>query len=112
MPKLQIDFRTRHGRQVKALSAAYEQALGGQISEVQRAAVSRAAMLTAIAEDLQARRLSGEPVAIDELVRADSTARRAIRDLGIKPGQAAPRETIRERLIREAQERANANNVT
>ncbi len=112
MPDLSLDYRSRKGRRVRQLAAAYKQALGGVLSPVQEAGVIRAAMLTAVAEDLQARRLAGEPIAIDDLVRADSTARRAVRDLNIKPGAGATRETIRERLIREAQERANAHNVT
>lgn len=38
-----------------------------------------------MAEDLQHRQLSGEAIDIDLLVRADSTARRAVRDLGLRP---------------------------
>jgi hypothetical protein len=112
MSRLNLDFRTKKGRRVRHLVSAFKQALGGNLSPVQEAAVIRAAMLTAVAEDLQARRLRGEAIAIDDLVRADSTARRAVRDLNIKPGAGPPRETIRERLIREAQERARADNIT
>jgi hypothetical protein len=86
-PRKALDMRTRNGRRVKALTAAYTEALGSNLSPVQQAAVARAAFLTTIAEDLALQRLRGEPVDIDSLVRADSTARRATRDIGLRPPQ-------------------------
>jgi hypothetical protein len=80
-----IDFKSRAGRRVKQLTGIYSSALGPGLSDVQRTDVQRAARLMAISEDAQLRRLRGDPVDLDELVRCDSTARRAVRDLGLRP---------------------------
>jgi hypothetical protein len=57
---------------------------GTGITEAQRQAVGRAAMLTAIAEDLAARRLMDASIAIDDIVRAEGAARRAVQDLRVE----------------------------
>jgi hypothetical protein len=85
-----LDGRTRNGRRVKTLTAIYASALGPNLSAVQASDVARAARLMALSEDLQLRRLNGdEAIDVDALVRADSTARRAVRDLGLQPAREA-----------------------
>jgi hypothetical protein len=96
-PRKAIDFRTRNGRRVKQLTGIYSSALGPGLSDVQRQDVARAARLMAISEDAQLRRLRGESVDLDELVRCDSTGRRAVRDLGLRP----PHELEAARTFRE-----------
>jgi hypothetical protein len=45
---------------------------------MQRAQIERAAMFTAIAEDLAARQLAGSRVCLDEVLRAEGVSRRAV----------------------------------
>jgi hypothetical protein len=96
-----LDRRTRAGRRASELVRAFETELGGteRLRPGQYEAVRRAAALSAIADDFQARRLAGQPVDVTELVKVCNLARRAVLDLGIKPtGQAAPHVPLRERL--------------
>jgi hypothetical protein len=88
-----LDGRTTAARRAGALVATFEAELGGELTGAQRLAVHNAAALTAIAEDAQARRLAGDTsITLDDLVRATSAARRAVRDLGLdrKREPAAP----------------------
>jgi hypothetical protein len=80
----ELDGRTTAARRAGALVATFEAALGGQLTGAQRLAMHNAAALTAIAEDAQAKRLAGDTtITLDDLVRATSAARRAVRDLGL-----------------------------
>jgi hypothetical protein len=64
-------------------------------------------MLAALAEDLAARRLAGQPVSFDELLRVEGVAKRAIRAvLAECPPQ--PRGLLRARARWEAAEQAKA----
>jgi hypothetical protein len=58
---------------------------GGTIDPMTSAAIRRAAELSTIAADLRARRLRGEAVDVDQLIKIENAARRAVIDLGIKP---------------------------
>lgn len=85
--------RSRAGRRAAELMAQFEAALGGDLTATQQLAIERAATLTALTEDAQVRRLAGDrTITLDELVRIDNAARRAVRDLGIKPGAARSTE--------------------
>jgi hypothetical protein len=76
--------------------------LGGNITGAQRAAIERAATLTALAEDAQARRLAGDSsVSLEDLVRIDNAAMRAVKQLGLKPA-AAPKPSLAEHLASRA----------
>jgi hypothetical protein len=77
-----LDKRSRAGRRAAQLMRQFEVALGGNLTDGQRLAVSRAAVMTAIAEDARVRRLNGAPdVTLDDLVRLDGAANRAVRAL-------------------------------
>jgi thioesterase domain-containing protein len=85
-----IDGRTIAARRARELARGFEAELGGSLSVSRRLAVERAAALVAIAEDAQARRLASDPaVSLEDLVRIDNTAVRAVRLLGLKPTPAA-----------------------
>jgi hypothetical protein len=78
-----LDGRTHAARRAAALAEMFSAELG-QLTPAQQIAVQNAAALAAIAEDAQARRLAGDPtISLDDLVRAVSAARRAVRDLGL-----------------------------
>jgi hypothetical protein len=92
-------------------AATFEAALGGPLTEPQRLAVANAAALSAIAEDAQARRLAGDDVSLDDIVRYTSAARRAVRDLGLdnRKREPDPGPTLAEHLARRAAERAGGS---
>jgi hypothetical protein len=74
-----LDHRTRASKRACALAAELAAGFGAEITRMQLQAVERAAVLCAIAEDLATRRLAGQPVPMDELLRAEGVARRAVR---------------------------------
>ena len=78
-----IDGRTRSGRRARELARQFERALGNDLTDGQRLAIARAATLTAIAEDRRTRALAGEPVLLDDLVRIENLASRAVKALGL-----------------------------
>jgi hypothetical protein len=81
-----LDRRTRASRRAAALAEAFAAEIGSQISDSLRIRIETAAALSVIAEDAQTRRLAGDSsISLDDLVRAASAARRALRDIGIKP---------------------------
>ena len=87
-----IDGRTRAGKRARAIAAELEAGFGGEATAVQRQSIGRAAVLCALAEDLGARRLAGQPVSLDELLRVEGVAKRAIRavlaECPVKPARA------------------------
>jgi hypothetical protein len=88
-----LDRRTRASRRAAALAEAFAAEIGGQITDSLRIRIETAAALSVIAEDSQTRRLAGDSsVSLDDLVRAVSAARRALRDIGIRPN--AKREQL------------------
>jgi hypothetical protein len=66
-------------------------------------------MLTALSEDLLARRLAGQPVSFDELLRAEGCAKRAIRAVLAErpepppPPRFSPMKALREEAARKTQ---------
>jgi hypothetical protein len=77
-----LDGRTAAVRKVRGILRTLQAELGHKPSNVQRAAMERAAAMMAIAEDARARILAGDPsVSMTDVTRADNCARRAMRDL-------------------------------
>jgi hypothetical protein len=70
--------------------------------------LDRAAMLTALSEDLLARRLAGQPVSFDELLRSEGCAKRALRAVLAErpepptPPRFSPMKVLREEAARKA----------
>lgn len=83
-----IDRRTRLARRVAELSGLFFDALGGErsVNAVTAAAVGRASSLVACAELARCAFMAGEGN-IDDVVRAENAADRAVRRLGIAPGR-------------------------
>jgi hypothetical protein len=73
-----LDGRSLAYRRARAIATELAAGFGAQITKVQRQAVERAAVLCALAEDLSVRRLAGQPVPLDHLLRAEGVARRAV----------------------------------
>jgi hypothetical protein len=79
-----LDGRTTAAKRAAALAATFTSELGGKLTPAQTVRVEAAAALSAIAQDCQTRRLAGDTsVTLDDLVRATSAARRAVRDLNL-----------------------------
>ena len=74
-----LDRRTRAAKRARAIAAELELGFRGETTAVQKQAIGRAAVLCALAEDLGARRLAGQPIPFDHLLRAEGVARRAVR---------------------------------
>jgi hypothetical protein len=106
-----VDGRTRGAKRARAIAAELARGWDG-ITPVQRQMLDRAAMLTALSEDLLARRLGGQPVSFDELLRAEGCAKRAVRAvLAERPVPPAPPRFSPMKVLREeaAKKKAKAN---
>ena len=98
-----LDGRTIASKRAATLAKTFAAELGGQLSDVQRVAVQNAAVMTAISEDAQTRRLAGDPaISLDDIVRAVSAARRAVRDLGLDRKREPAGPTLAEYLASHA----------
>ena len=86
-----LDGRTVAARRANELAAAFERDMGAAGTMASgKLAARRAAVLTAVAEDVAARRLAGDAaVSVDDVVRSDGVASRAVRALNIKPAASA-----------------------
>jgi hypothetical protein len=106
-----VDGRTRGAKRARAIAAELARGWDG-MTPVQRQMLDRAAMLTALSEDLLARRLAGQPVSFDELLRLEAVAKRAVRAVLAErpeppaPPRFSPMKALREEAARKAQ--ANA----
>jgi hypothetical protein len=95
-----VDRRTRGSKRARKLAAELARGFGTGITEVQRRACEQAGMLAALAEDLAARRLAGQPISINELLRAEGVAKRAIKAVLAErpaPEPKTPRGLLRAR---------------
>jgi hypothetical protein len=103
-----LDGRTRASKRARAIAAELEAGFGDEITKVQRQAIERAAVLSVIAEDLVMRRLAGQPVSLDELLRVEGVAKRAVAAVvAERPMKLAALRTLELRRSRWAdQERA------
>jgi hypothetical protein len=106
-----LDRRTRSAKRARSLAVELARGFDG-ITPIQQQAVERAGMLCAIAEDLAARRLAGQPVPIDEVLRAEGAARRTIRaavaDRPVPPARSRGLELARLRWAEEAERERKA----
>jgi hypothetical protein len=100
-----LDGRSLAYRRARAIATELAAGFGAEITGVQRQAVERAAVLCAIAEDLAARRLAGQKIAMDELLRAEAVAQRAVRAI-LAERPVKPRGLERARARWEAAEQA------
>lgn len=100
--RARADGRTSAGRRVRDLYRAYLAGVSNP-DDACRAQVLAAAELMVAAENARAELLAGGGD-VEQIVRLENLANRAVRRLGIKAAEA-PRLTIREQLIAEAEAR-------
>jgi hypothetical protein len=102
-----IDGRTRGAKRARAIAAELARGWDG-ITPVQRHAIERAAMWCAIAEDLAARRLAGQLIPLDDVLRAEGVAKRAVKAVLAErpeppaPPRFSPMKALREEAARKA----------
>jgi hypothetical protein len=94
---------SRQGRRLRDLYAAYMVALGHPAGPTTHAAVLAACELLVAAENARAALLAGRGD-VDQVVRLENLAARAVRRLGLKPGGNAPHVPLRDRLTAAAAE--------
>jgi hypothetical protein len=103
-----LDGRTRGSKRARALAAELARGWDG-ITTVQQQAVERASMLCALAEDLAARRLAGQLIPLDDVLRAEGVAKRAVKAVLAErpeppaPPRFSPMKALREEAARKAQ---------
>jgi hypothetical protein len=85
---VRASLNTSQGRRVADLYRSYLRAMGGPSDTVAQANVLAAAELMVAAEMARVDLLAGK-ADVDQLVKLENLAARAIRRLGIKPGAAA-----------------------
>jgi hypothetical protein len=103
-----IDRRSVLGKRVAELTAAYADAMEGELTPLRRAAVERAAQLTAVAEKARGDFMRGGDVALNQLTRAERNATQARRELGLPATDAKPRGPTLAEVLAEAAARRDA----
>jgi hypothetical protein len=97
-PRLAVPLRFALGKRIRGLADGLAVKLGGwsALSMVQASAVRRAAEMAILAQDARQRRLRGdETISLEDLVRLDAAADRALRRLGLgKPGVQAKKSAV------------------
>ncbi|MFY9836767.1 MAG: hypothetical protein WAK55_09905 [Xanthobacteraceae bacterium] len=111
LPEFALDGRTKAARRFRRLVKAFEQDLGGDLSHADRSLVRCAATLALRAEQVQSDLLSGKPVNDEDLVRLSRASAHIMRELRAHRAakKAPPRETFRERILREKREEQERN---
>jgi len=82
-----LDGRTSAVRRIKEWESQIVADLGGDLTEAQKSIMRRAAVLSAILEDKEARWATGEPVALNEYCSATNVLRRLLATLGLERKQ-------------------------
>jgi hypothetical protein len=94
-----LDARTRAVKRAHSLIALWTKMLGADVSAHVSMLMTHAAAATVIAEDLQARVLSGDPsVSVEQLTKASNIAGRAVRALRLPEAKPSVRKTGLKRL--------------
>jgi hypothetical protein len=93
--RVRADGRTPQGRRIRDLYRDYSNALGKPAESAIQAAVLAAAELMVAAEAARAALLAGAGD-IEQVVRLENLAARAVRRLGIRPGAAPKPPSIRD----------------
>lgn len=94
------DRNTARGRRIADLFRGYMAALDNPSDAITQANVLTAAELKVAAEDARKRLLNGEGADVDDLVRLENAASRAVKALGIKPGAEHKAPSLAEHLAR------------
>lgn len=105
-PLSRANGNTSSGRRVRDLFRAYLAAVGNPASDVIKAQVLAAAELVTAAENARTQLLADPTMDIEQIIRLENLANRAVRRLGIKPVEKQ-RLSMRDQLIAEAEGATN-----
>jgi hypothetical protein len=105
-PMRRISGNTAAGRRLRDLYGAFLQHMSNPAGTIAQANALNAAELTVAAENARAELLAGVGD-IEQIVRLENLANRAVRRLGLRRTEV-PQLSIREQLIAEAEARAEA----
>lgn len=101
-PSRRANQNTARGRRVADLLRGFIEAMGCPTSPIRQADALQAAELTVAAEDARAELLAGRGD-LDQVVRIENAARRAVKKLGIaQPQTSPPKRTLADHLRRRA----------
>jgi hypothetical protein len=103
--RVRADGRTPQGRRIRDLFRAWHAAMGCPGDATVQATILAAAELMVAAEAARAALLAGTGD-IDQVVRLENLASRAVRKLGAKSGPVAKPQTLADHLARRAEEHA------
>ncbi len=84
------DGRTAGARRHKAIVAAFEAQIGGELSAADHALIQQAALLMLRTEQLTADAVAGKPVDDGEIVRLAGASRRALAAISAKAADKKP----------------------
>jgi hypothetical protein len=102
-----VDGRSSSARRFRDLVNAFEEEVGGPLSEVERGLIRQAAALTFKAEELQSALVNGEPVDGDQLIRLTGTAKRILSAISAKASKRKePTPTLADHLRKRAERAA------
>ena len=82
-----LDGRTSAVRRIKEWESQIITDLGGDLTEAQKSIMRRAAVLSAILEDKEARWATGTPLSLNEYCSATNVLRRLLSTLGMERKQ-------------------------
>ena len=108
-PMRRTSGNTAAGRRVRDLYNAFLQHMTNPTDTIAQANALNAAELTVAVENVRAKLLAGQGD-VEQIVRLENLANRAVRRLGLRRTEA-PQLSIREQLIAEAEARAEAADV-
>jgi hypothetical protein len=74
-----LDGRSSIAIRCREIIRELESTVRGGLTPLRRRAIERAALMTVLAEDLAGRRLQGEAIPLDAVLRAEGCARRAVK---------------------------------
>jgi hypothetical protein len=74
-----LDGRSSIAIRARQLIAELEGHICGEITPLRRQSIERAALMSVLAADLAARRLNGEAIPLDAVLKAEGVAKRAVK---------------------------------
>ncbi len=99
-----INGRSAEARRYRDLIDGFSADLGGTPGQRELALIRQAAALTVQSEVMQAAIVRGEAIDVEQLTRLANVLTRTLKELGIHKGKAAPKPSLREKLMKAAQE--------
>jgi hypothetical protein len=95
-----IDKRGRLGKRIAELTEMFVDAIGVELTPLRKLKIEKAVQLTAIAELARGDFMRDGNGTLDDIVRLERKADRAVRALGISEAQPTKKQSVRENIRR------------